>query len=177
VKQRKARKTRLKINKWRAAVFGCAVILAALVVFSVYFIQTKEKTYKTYFIINDQIVAVEHALNKGEDPLKKGLIRLINGPSIMERTQGISTYLPQKTRINGIKNRGEVLAIDFSRELENISGGSDRIIKMIEQIVYTATETPGINKVWIFINGRKNVVLGGEGYELNGPIGREDISR
>jgi len=48
---------------------------------------------------------------------------------------------------------------------------------MIGQIVYTITEVPGIKKVWIKMEGEKELVLGGEGLVIDRPLSREDISR
>jgi len=97
---------------------------------------------------------------------------LLAGPKPEE---GASSELPRGVKILGIKVRGQTAMIDFNHKLEDCGGGSARLQGMIAQIVYTATDVPGVEKAWILIEGKKEVVLGGEGLVLDRPLGRSDL--
>jgi spore germination protein GerM len=84
--------------------------------------------------------------------------------------------VPRGTRALSFKVRGKTVIVNFSRELEKYGGGSTRLQGMIAQIVYTATDVPGIEKAWIWMEGEKELVLGGEGLILDRPLGRKEVS-
>ena len=64
--------------------------------------------------------------------------------------------------------------INFNARLEEYGGGATHVRGMIAQIVYTATGLQGIDKAWIWVEGKKSIVLGGEGLVLDKPLTRED---
>lgn len=117
------------------------------------------------------MVAVERPLGADEEPLPKAMAELLSGP----KEAGLSTQIPTGTKILRLQVKKGTAILDFNRKLESYGGGSARVEGMIAQIVYTATEVPGIEKVWIWIEGEKEIVLGGEGLVLDRPLSRSDV--
>lgn|GEM_PF-3540953 len=136
----------------------------------------KEPAIKVYFLKEDKIFAVKRPLKGKEQPFKKAFEELLAGPTQAETQQGITSYLPLGLKLLGFWREGPVVILNFNRELENYGGGTSRLQGMIAQIVYTATEIPGIEKVWIWMEGEKELILGGEGLVLDHPLSRREIA-
>lgn len=170
---------RKKRKKSNFLLFAVAItILVVAVATGAYFwalTQQKQPSVKVYFYKGDKLFAVERPLNAGDAPLQKAIEELLAGPSPDEKLEGITTQLPAGTRVLHMRARDKVAIIDFNRKLEAYGGGSARLEGMIAQIVYTATEVPGIEKAWIWMEGEKEVVLGGEGLVLDKPLSRREV--
>jgi len=154
-------------------VLTAAAIVGTILLFN-YLAPPREKApvVKIYFFKGDKLAAVERPLGVDEAPLPKAITELLSGPKV----SGLSTQIPPGTKILRLQVKNGTAILDFNRKLEAYGGGSARVEGMIAQIVYTATEVPGITKVWIWINGNREVVLGGEGLVLDRPLSRRDIS-
>jgi len=157
-------------------VIAILAVATAAVVYFWALLQQKPPSVKVYFYKGDKLFAVERTLNAGEAPLQRAIGELLAGPSPDEKLEGITTQLPAGTRVLRLRVKDQVAIIDFNRKLEAYGGGSARLEGMIAQIVYTATEIPGIEKVWIWMEGEKELVLGGEGLVLDKPLSRRDVS-
>jgi spore germination protein GerM len=57
------------------------------------------------------------------------------------------------------------------------SDGSARIRAFVEQLLYTASEEPGIISVLITQNGGETAIIGGEGLIVDRPTTRAAFSR
>jgi spore germination protein GerM len=154
---------------------------AALIAGAIYFQSTapqpKKPTLKIYLTRGDELVAVERLIAAKEAPLSRAIDALLAGPTETEQAAGIQTMIPPGTRLLHCRINDKVAIIDFNQKLENYGGGSARIEGLIAQIVYTATDVPGVEKAWLWIEGNKELVLGGEGMVLDKPLGRADVSR
>lgn len=166
------KKTKKQLSLWLTTV---AVVAALLALAYFFWPRQVNPTLKIFFLRNDRLMSVERPLNPALSPLQQALGYLLSGPSDKERSEGVVTLLPKGIKIRHLKMKGETIIIDFSGELENYGGGAARVEGLIAQIVYTATESPGVKKVWLWMDGQKNVVLGVEGLVLDRPLSREDI--
>lgn len=63
------------------------------------------------------------------------------------------SLIPKGTKVNNIKLDKGILMIDFSKEFNNIS--IDKEEKLIESLIYTLTSIDGIDKIEIYIDGKK----------------------
>ena len=63
------------------------------------------------------------------------------------------SLIPKGTKVNNIKLEKGILMIDFSKEFNNIS--IDKEEKLIESLIYTLTSIEGIDKIEIYIDGKK----------------------
>jgi spore germination protein GerM len=159
------------------ALLVAGAVIAALALYYYKPPAPERQTIGLYFTKGDALVRVERPLLSGEQRLNKAINELLGGPNDAERARGLTTLLPRGARVLHLRIRGGTAIIDFNRKLEDYGGGSARIEGIIAQIVYTATEIPGITKAWIWIEGNREVVLGGEGLVLDRPLGREDLRR
>lgn len=167
------KKTRKKIFQWSLIVVALAAAAAAVLYF---YPRPAPPSVKVYFFKGEKLFAVERPLQRNETPLKRALEELLAGPDQEESGQGIATQLPAGIKILNARIKGPTAIVNFSRKLEAYGGGSTRLQGMIAQIVYTATDIPGVEKAWIWIESRKEVVLGGEGLVLDHPLSRGEIS-
>ena len=151
-----------------AAIIGLLFGLAQLSLPSM----PKTDQIKAYFFNGEKLIGVKQELKAGEVPLTRALQELEKGPG-----QGLSTLIPKGTKILGIRQDKKVAIVNFNNKLEQYGGGSARVQGMLAQIVYTATSVKGVDKVFILINGKSELVLGGEGFIVNRPLSRRDISR
>ena len=170
-------KKKLKIKKGPALIVGVALLLmaAGLMIFSS--TNTKnEPAIKIYFVEGDKLVGVKRPLNPADASLNQAMVELLKGPSLAEKKSGIKTQIPAGARALNMQVKNRIATINFNRQLAEYGGGSDRINGIIAQIIYTATEIPGVDKVWIYIEGERELVLGGEGLVLDHPLGRADLA-
>ncbi|MGB9613125.1 MAG: GerMN domain-containing protein [Candidatus Margulisiibacteriota bacterium] len=131
---------------------------------------------KVFYFKRGKLFAVPRPLRADEVPLKKAIVELLAGPTEKETAKGIVSYLPTAVKLINLKVQGNTAILNFNQELENYGGGSARLQGMIAQIVFTATDIPGIEKAWIWMEGQKEIVLGGEGLVLDHPLTRREIS-
>lgn len=80
------------------------------------------------------------------------LSALLSGPNATELDQQLRTAIPADTRLLGTRRVGDVLAVDLSEEIEQVTG--EVLKQAIGQIVFTALEVPGVSAVRITVEGR-----------------------
>ena len=88
-----------------------------------------------------------------ENPYLKLMEMLIAGP----QNQNLSKTIPDGTKINKAKLKGDILYLDLSQEfIENHSGGEEQESITIYSIVNTMTNLTEVNSVKILIDGEEN---------------------
>lgn len=130
-----------------------------------------------YFFKNGTLTSVERNISSREDPADAAVKHLLKGPNVIEKTKGYFSEIPKTTRIKNVVRDGDMLKVNFSKGLEQYGGGTARVQALVSQIVYTMTEIKGVKKVQILIDGKKEVSLGSEGYIIDRPLSRDDVSR
>ena len=78
----------------------------------------------------------------GATPLIKSLLA---GPNPEELASRLVTNIPQETQLLSTDASGDVLSVDVSPEITELSG--DLLVLAVAQIVFTATEIEGIRAV------------------------------
>ena len=87
-----------------------------------------------------------------EDKVKELVEVLINGGVGENKIpNGFKSILPSETKILSIKYEDNLIKIDFSKDLLNISKELEE--KMIEALVYTITSVDEVEKVIIYVEG------------------------
>lgn len=95
---------------------------------------------------------------------------LVAGPTEQEATDGLASVIPAETVILGSDLTNGVLSVNLAEgALEQIEGELQRLA--IAQLVYTATELPGIDWLWILIEGEPRALPTDEG-DVEAPVGR-----
>jgi hypothetical protein len=84
--------------------------------------------------------------------------------------------LAAKARPSSVKVDADMVAVDFAVPAGDWgTAGSAGTRAFIQQLVYTATEEPGIRRLLITENGQQ-AIIGGEGVVIDHPATREDVA-
>ena len=135
---------------------------------NVFFIGQDENNYEVY-----KAVKREYDEAVDGEKIKFAIDSLIMGPKPEEKAYGVYSEIPSGTRVISITERPEGVIINLSSEFE-AGGGTDSTYKRIYQLIKTAkrnTEKP----VYLYIEGRKADVIGGEGIMLNQPLNENSL--
>ena len=139
-------------------------------------VEEKEKVYVHIFFIgqnqNHEEVykAVKREYDKDIDgsKLKFAINSLVTGPKVNEREKGVYTEIPVGTEIISIKELPDKAIINLSSEFET-GGGTDSLYKRLYQLIKTARRNSDV-PVYLYIEGERADVIGGEGIMLSQPL-------
>lgn len=118
------------------------------------YVNVEENLSKVFLLDKDSFVALTEVSVSEEDIEKKALelIKILTiGESSNKLPSGFSSIIPPDTEVLNITYDHDVLKIDFSKELLDIS--KDLEEKMIESIVYTLTSIDKVDKIIIYVEG------------------------
>lgn len=135
---------------------------------NVYFIgqnENKEEVYK----------AVNREYNKDTDgsKIKFAIQALVLGPKQNEKTKGVYTEIPAGTKVIAITETADKVVIDLNSSFEQ-GGGTESIYKRLNQIIKTAKRNT-TKPVYLYINGSKAEVIGGEGIMITQPLNENSL--
>jgi len=136
----------------------------------------KEKVYVNIFFIgqNANKEEVYKAVNREYDEavdgtkIKFALKSLILGPKQDEIAKGVYSEIPAGTRIISINETSDKVIINLSSAFEN-GGGTDSVYKRLYQLIKTAKRNTN-KPVYLYIEGNKAEVIGGEGIMITQPL-------
>ncbi|HWC15018.1 MAG TPA: Gmad2 immunoglobulin-like domain-containing protein [Actinomycetota bacterium] len=99
---------------------------------------------------------------------------LLDGPTAPDREVGATTAIPRGTDLLRVQRENGVLLVDLSSRFES-GGGSLSMQLRVAQVVYTATQFEGVERVRILIEGEEVEAIGGEGVIVSEPLSRRDF--
>lgn len=158
------------------------LILLLLVIFSIVpttnnnfniEINNDKTTYESNFVYlldNDNYVSkvISYFDNQSiEEDIKSKINILINGDSSLK---SFYSLIPKTTILKSVKVEKDNVFLDFNKELLNVNEYLEE--SMIEAIVYTLTETNGINNVYISVDGDALKELPNSKKQLSYPLTR-----
>lgn len=119
------------------------------------------------------LAAVHRHVPAGGTPALAGaaLRRLLEGPSHAERARGLASEIPPGTDLRAVTISNGTATVDLGVPFAK-GGGSASMLGRVWQVVYTATQFPGVNAVQLIIGGRRVDTLGGEGVMIGAPLRR-----
>jgi spore germination protein GerM len=121
----------------------------------------------------DNLVAVPRQV-AGSATVGKALDTLLAGASQAEANLRLTSALAAGTRLLDVSVAADGTAtVDLSRELLSVTGR--RQIQALAQIVFTATEVPGVERVFFRFSGRARDVPRGDGQLTSAPLSRRDF--
>jgi spore germination protein GerM len=97
---------------------------------------------------------------------------LFDGPNAAELSQRLRTSLPEGLALLGTRLDGEVLVVDVSDQLRQLSG--DVLVTAVAQIVLTATELRNVTSVQISVDGTPQQWPAGNAELQSDPLTRYD---
>lgn len=140
-----------------------------------------EKVYVNVFFIgqNDSKEEVYKAVNREYDKeidgskFKFAIKSLISGPLPKEKAKGVYTEIPADTRIISINETADRIVINLNSAFEQ-GGGTESIYKRLNQIIKTAKRNT-TKPVYLYIEGNKAEVIGGEGIMITQPLNENSL--
>lgn len=136
----------------------------------------KEKVYVNIFFIgqNANKEEVYKAVNREYDEtidgskIKFAINALIQGPKSDEKAKGVYTEIPTTTRVVSINETPAEVIINLNSAFEQ-GGGTESLYKRLYQLIKTAKRNTS-KPVYLYIDGAKAEVIGGEGIMITQPL-------
>ena len=119
--------------------------------------------------------AVKRVYNKDVDgsKIKFAIYSLINGPKPNERQKGVYTEIPASSQVINIQESSEKIIVNLNSSFVN-EGGADSLYKRLYQLIKTAKLNSSV-PVYLYINGQRADVIGGEGIMLSQPLSNSSL--
>jgi spore germination protein GerM len=117
---------------------------------------------------------VQREVGNAGSALERVTALLEQPPSGDETDDGLQTAIPSGTALLDLQvsSDRQLATVDLSSEFLDIEGQGQRAA--FAQVVWTATRTPGIERVRFRIEGQNHAALIGDGTTRNGPVGPAD---
>ncbi len=96
------------------------------------------------------------------------LLLLLNGPSQNELDTRMITAIPTGTELLATRRSGSTLFIDITDEITELTG--EALTLAVAQIVFTASELPGVRAIRLRINGEDQAWPRGDGQSRLGDL-------
>ena len=140
-----------------------------------------EKVYVNVFFIgqNANKEEVYRAVNREYDKdidgpkIKFAIQSLISGPTAYEKSKGVYSEIPAGTRVISINETADKIVINLNSAFENV-GGTDSLYKRLYQLIKTAKRNTN-KPVYLYIEGNKAEVIGGEGIMITQPLNENSL--
>lgn len=140
-----------------------------------------EKVYVNVFFIgqNSNKEEVYRAVNREYDKdidgskLKFAINALVSGPTAYEKSKGVYSEVPSGTKIIAINETPDKVIINLNSAFEN-GGGTDSLYKRLNQLIKTAKRNTN-KPVYLYIEGNKAEVIGGEGIMITQPLNENSL--
>jgi germination protein M len=126
---------------------------------TLYFTSSSKTGAFSYF------VPVTRMVEKSDNIMKTALEELIKGP---KEGMGLSAVIPPDTKVLNVSRYGNEVIANFSKEIEGYGGGVEIEQALVNTIVLTLYEFPGVEKVTLQVEGESGVLP--EGTMLDVPI-------
>lgn len=139
-----------------------------------------DATARLFFVrVSDEgkisLKGVLRSVPAGDSPLTTSIRFLIDGPRPGEISNDVLSLIPEGSELVGARIDGGIAFLDFNEQFRFNTLGIEGYKAQVEQIVYTATEFATVDKVQILVEGQRIDYLGGEGFWVGGPLGRDDF--
>jgi len=148
--------------------------------------QTEETTKNTeqyvniYFIgkneNNEEVYkAVKRVYNKDVDgsPIRFAVNSLIKGPRAEEKAKGVYTEVPVASEVINISELPDKVIVNLNSAFVT-GGGTDSLYKRLYQLIKTVKLNSNL-PVYLFIDGQRADVVGGEGIMLSQPLSNSSL--
>lgn len=135
---------------------------------NIYFIGKNEHNEEVYKAVKRQ-----YSEDVDGSKIKFAIYALVNGPKPEERQRGVYTEIPQGAQVINVSEHHDRVIINLNSSYVN-GGGADSLYKRLYQLIKTAklnTELP----VYLYIDGQKADVVGGEGIMISQPLSNSSL--
>ena len=145
-------------------------------------LKTKEYKAVLYFVkINEQDgsvkpVPVTRTIKFKDSPITRTIESLITGPTVNERHIGITSFIPDETKLISASIQNGYLTLNFSSKFEENYSGREAILLELSQVVLTSFNFTQVTKLSILIEGKRKRYITGEGIPLKEVYTKQDLS-
>lgn len=129
---------------------------------------------KVFFLRDEAVAAVHREVPPTDAVGRAAMETLLRGVTFAEADTGLSTAIPDGTRLLDLDIGGGIATVDLSGDFES-GGGTLSMRARLAQVVYTLTQFPTVDAVLFRLDGEPVEVFSGEGIILSGPVGREEF--
>lgn len=140
--------------------------------------EQEEKVTVTVYFTNTKssdLKKAVRALPSGTSKINYAIKELIKGPTAAEKKQGFSSEIPSGVKILGIRDEGSLIVIDLSDEFQ-YGGGTESQYTRLNQLIKTVLSLNTGKPVYLYLNGKKAEVIGGEGLIITQPLSESSIN-
>ena len=143
--------------------------------------EVKVKEFVNIFFIgknehNEEVYkAVKRTYNKDVDgsKIRFAVYSLINGPKQSEKEHGVYTEIPPYSQVINITEQSNKVIVNLNSSFVN-GGGADSLYKRLYQLIKTVKQNTTL-PVYLFIDGQKADVVGGEGLMITQPLSNSSL--
>ena len=135
---------------------------------NIYFIGKNENNEEVY-------KAVKRVYNKEIDgsQIRFAVNELIKGPKQEERAKGVYTEIPSDSEVINISELSDKVIVNLNSAYVT-GGGTDSLYKRLYQLIKTVKLNSKL-PVYLFIDGQRSYVVGGEGIMLSQPLSNSSL--
>ena len=143
--------------------------------------EQKEKVYVTvYFIGQDSSNSEVYKAVKREydetidgSKIKYAVKALVAGPTSFEKSKGVYSEIPSGTSVISVNEDASKVIVNLNAAFEG-GGGTDSTYKRIYQLIKTVKRNT-TKPVYLYIEGQKADVIGGEGIMITQPLDENSL--
>lgn len=143
--------------------------------------QQNTKTYVNVYFIgknehNEEVYkAVKREYNKDIDgsKLRFAVTSLIRGPQTTEKQRGVYTEIPSGSEVINITEQSDKVIVNLNSAFVN-GGGTESLYKRLYQLIKTVKLNSKV-PVYLYIDGQRADVVGGEGIMLSQPLSNSSL--
>jgi spore germination protein GerM len=139
-------------------------------------VENKQKTIKIFLLDKSgNIRSVNRICNTNIESscFEYSIKELMSSPTKWEKSKGLTSEIPQGTKILSIRESSGNALIDLSSDFET-GGGAESIYMRVKQVIKTATTNTSL-PVYLYINGKQANVIGGEGIMIKQPLNERSL--
>jgi len=135
---------------------------------NIYFIGKNENNEEVY-------KAVKREYNKDIDgsKIRFAVTSLIRGPKSEEKKYGVYTEVPAGSEVINITEQADRVIVNLNSAFVN-GGGTESLYKRLYQLIKTARLNSNL-PVYLYIDGQRADVVGGEGIMLSQPLSNTSL--
>ena len=135
---------------------------------NVYFIGKNEHDEEVY-------KAVKREYNKDVDgsKIRFAVNALVRGPKPDERLRGVYTEVPMDAKVINITEQPDKIIVNLNSAFVT-GGGTESLYKRLYQLIKTAKLNSNL-PVYLYIDGQRADVVGGEGIMLSQPLSNSSL--
>ncbi len=145
-------------------------------------LKTKRLAASLYFVMisNDSTtvrpVPVTRTITYKDSPITRTIESLLEGPTVAERQKGITSFIPEETKLISAHISDGLLTLNFSKRFEENYTGRDAILLEVSQVLLTSFNFSQVNSLSILIEGNQRRYITGEGIPLKKVYTRQDLA-